>query len=95
MELVAGTLFNVNAGGDISIRSNEIVAGAFYRAGDAFILAAGYQFGNSRVMVSYDQTVSQLTAANNGIGAFELSLILQGNYRKGSEISRTLGCPRF
>lgn len=95
MELVAGTLFNVNAGGDVSIRSNEIMAGAFYRAGDAFILAAGYQFGNSRVMVSYDQTVSQLTAANNGIGAFELSLILQGNYRKGSEISRTLGCPRF
>lgn len=95
MELLAGSLFNVNAGGDISIRSNEIVAGAFYRMGDAFILAAGYQFGNSRVMVSYDQTVSQLSAGNNGIGAFELSLILQGDYRKGSEVTRTLGCPRF
>lgn len=95
MELIAGTLFNLNAGGDISIRSNEIIAGAFYRWGDAFIMAAGYQFGNSRIMVSYDQTVSQLTAANNGIGAFEVSLILQGDYRKGNDMTRTLGCPRF
>ena len=94
-ELVAGTLVNINTSSDIGLRANEFIVGFFYRNKDAIIGAAGYQFGSNKVMVSYDHTVSDLSQGNGGIGAFELALILQGNYKKGEEKTRTLGCPRF
>lgn len=93
-ELVGGTLVNINTAEDASLKASELILGIFYRNKDAVIGKAGYQFGNSRVMVSYDQTISQLAEGNNGMGAFEVSLILQGNY-KNSDINKTLGCPRF
>lgn len=94
-ELVAGTLINFNTSNDISLKSKEIVLGFYYRNHDAIIGTAGYKFGNSRVMFSYDHTISELAQGNNGVGAFELSFILQGNFKKGNEETRTYGCPRF
>lgn len=93
--LVAGSLFSVNTGSDLSLQANELILGFFYRNNDAIIAKAGYQFGRSQVMISYDHTVSQLSQANNGLGALEVSLILQGNYKKDNEVTKTLGCPRF
>jgi type IX secretion system PorP/SprF family membrane protein len=94
-ELVAGTLFNVNTSSDITLKASELIIGFFYRSKDALIAKAGYQFGNSKVMVSYDHTVSQLSEGNNGLGALEISLILQGNYKRDEGLNKTLGCPRF
>jgi type IX secretion system PorP/SprF family membrane protein len=94
-ELVMGSLFNINTGGGTSIISNELILGAFYRNKDAVIAAAGYKFKQNKFIFSYDHTISQMSQGNNGLGAFELSLILQGNYKKGNELSRTYGCPRF
>ncbi|MBL7772303.1 MAG: PorP/SprF family type IX secretion system membrane protein [Chitinophagaceae bacterium] len=95
MELVGGSLVNINTAEDASIKASELILGFFYRNKDAIIAKGGYQFGNSRVMVSYDHTVSQLAEGNNGMGAFEVSLILQGNYKNTDVTNRTLGCPRF
>jgi type IX secretion system PorP/SprF family membrane protein len=94
-EFVAGSLINVNTGSEVSLRSNELIVGFFFRNKDAVIGKAGYQFGTNRVMLSYDHTISDLTTANKGVGAFELALILQGNYKKDNEATKTLGCPRF
>jgi hypothetical protein len=46
-------------------------------------------------MVNYDHTISQLSKGNGGVGAFEFSLILQGNYRKDDGNRKIYGCPRF
>jgi type IX secretion system PorP/SprF family membrane protein len=94
-EFVGGSLFNIKTSGEVSVASNELILGAFYRNNDAIIAAAGYKFGNHQFMFSYDHTISQLAQGNNGVGAFELSLILQGNFKKGNEILNTYGCPRF
>jgi len=94
-ELVMGSLFNINTGGGTSILSDQIILGAFYRNKDAVIAAAGYQYHNTRFLFSYDHTISQMSQGNNGMGAFELSLITVGNYRRGNEATRTYGCPRF
>lgn len=94
-ELVFGSMFNINTNNDISLKAKEIVLGIYYRNKDAIIGTAGYKFGNSRVMFSYDHTISELAQANNSIGAFEMSFILQGNFKKGNDYSQTYGCPRF
>lgn len=94
-ELVMGSLFNISTGGGLGPIADQLILGAFYRNRDAIIAAAGYQYRNARVMLSYDHTVSQMAQGNNGMGAFELSLIVQGNYKKGNDNSRTYGCPRF
>lgn len=94
-ELVGGAMFNINVGENRVAGNNEFLIGAFYRNKDAAIFAAGYKFRQHRVTFSYDHTVSDMSEGNKGIGAFELSLILQGNYKAGTEITNTYGCPRF
>ncbi len=95
-ELVGGSMFHINTTGtDLSMTSNEVMLGVFYRNKDAVIAVAGYKFKNHRVTFSYDHTISQLSEGNGGVGAFELSLILQGNFRNPDELRNTYGCPRF
>lgn len=94
-ELVGGATFSFNVGENRMAGNNEFLLGAFYRNKDAAIFAAGYKFRQHRFMLSYDHTVSDMSQGNKGIGAFELSLVLQGNYKPGNEITNTYGCPRF
>lgn len=93
-QLVFGSLFNINTG-EVAVNPNEVVLGVFYRNKDAIIGAVGYKWNHHQVMVSYDQTVSQMSQGNNGVGAFELSLILQGVYKNSDPLRNTYGCPRF
>ncbi len=95
-ELVGGTLLNINAsGGMASLDANEILLGIFYRNKDAVIGVAGYKWKQNRITVNYDNTVSKLSSGNNGVGAMEISLIIQGNYQKGEDRTKAYGCPRF
>jgi type IX secretion system PorP/SprF family membrane protein len=94
-QLVLGSLFNLNVTPGANEESNNILAGIFYRTGDALIAVAGYKWKNYRLMINYDHTISTLNKANNGLGAFEFSLVLQGFYRKGIDRKVMLGCPRF
>jgi type IX secretion system PorP/SprF family membrane protein len=94
-ELVAGSMFNINVGENNVAGNNEFLIGAFYRNKDAAIFATGYKFRQNKFTVSYDHTVSDLSSANGGIGAFEISLILMGTFQKGTEMTNTYGCPRF
>ncbi|HMN32682.1 MAG: PorP/SprF family type IX secretion system membrane protein [Chitinophagaceae bacterium] len=95
-ELVGGTTLGINASGNtLSNLGNEIVIGFFYRNKDAVIGMAGYKWKRNQFLFSYDHTVSQLGVANKGLGAMEVSLIIQGNYRSNEERTRVYGCPRF
>lgn len=95
-ELVGGTLMNINASGEsMTLNTNEIILGIFYRNSDAIIGVAGFKWNQNKIMFSYDHTVSQLSAGNKGVGALEVSLIVMGNYKRGDELSKTYGCPRF
>jgi hypothetical protein len=55
--------------------STAISLGAFYRVKDAFIIAAGMDYMNFNVGVSYDINTSKLIAATNHRGGFEISII--------------------
>ncbi len=76
-------------------------AGVFFRTGrnnegslltDAFIVQAILETNGFDVGISYDRTVSTLTAANDGRGAFELSLLI---YRPERDRRRKIRCPKL
>ncbi|BDS09646.1 PorP/SprF family type IX secretion system membrane protein [Aureispira anguillae] len=58
---------------------------------DAIIALLRLRFGSSSIGLSYDINVSQLAAATNGNGAFELSYVWTLCQKRG----RRLGCPTF
>lgn len=55
--------------------TTAVSAGLFYRAKDAFVVAANMDYKNFNVGVSYDINTSKLSEATNNRGAFELSII--------------------
>ncbi len=55
--------------------TTAVSLGGFYRMKDAFIIAAGMDYMNFTVGVSYDMNTSKLIAATNHRGGFEISVI--------------------
>jgi len=51
-----------------------VLAGGYYRAGDAVIPSFGFEFSNFAIGISYDVNVSSLTTASSGRGGLEISL---------------------
>jgi type IX secretion system PorP/SprF family membrane protein len=70
-------------------------AGLFMRFKDALIPTVKVDYKQYSVVTSYDINTSKLRTASNGVGGFEMSLYVRGNFSK----SRTMGyqqeCPRF
>jgi type IX secretion system PorP/SprF family membrane protein len=93
-EILVGVMTKSNMNRGIGYRS-ELLLGAYHRLGDAVIIATGYQHKSVQMMFSYDHTISSLSRANSGIGAFELSVIYTGAYGVYGTPRRNLGCPRF
>lgn len=58
---------------------------------DAIVALLRLRFGSSHIGISYDINVSQLAAASNGNGAFELSYVWTLCSKRG----RRMGCPSF
>lgn len=95
-ELVFGSLYslNVNSGASSGSTTNEIIMGTHYRWNDAVIGSIGYKYKHYQVMVSYDHTVSDFQRANQSVGAFEFSLIMEKPYQ-GESSNQSFACPRF
>lgn len=83
-------LFNVEK----KIRLN---AGLGYRFGDALQVMAGVDFGSLKAQIGYDQTVSDLTTAQDpsGFGAIELGVSYIGMVTKKPNPKPKVFCPRF
>ncbi|RYD52410.1 MAG: type IX secretion system membrane protein PorP/SprF [Sphingobacteriales bacterium] len=91
-EALYGSLAQFRIGGDEA--AGSFIVGAFHRWNDAAVGVVGYQWSNLRLTSSYDYTLSSLKPATGGRGAFEVSLLYQGTYKKDMRDSK-FACPRF
>ena len=91
-ELALGLHANYNLTGD---GEQQLIAGIYFRTGDAFIPMVGYQWKNLRFMFSYDATTSALRNYNNMNGATEFALMYSGFYDQYNGDKRQSLCPNF
>lgn len=91
-EFLAGSMVSYELN---TVSSNQLFAGLFARFGDAIIPAIGYQFEHWRAVLNYDVNTSSLKTASGGKGAFELSFVYIGWYKKPRGNVIDLPCPRF
>jgi len=74
-EIIAGNEFHYRLGEDFELPSSVgIFAGGWYRLDDALMVTAGVEWKGFRVGVGYDYNTSDLKAASNGNGGFEIML---------------------
>jgi type IX secretion system PorP/SprF family membrane protein len=93
-ETVAGALYSYKLD-DMDDPRYIINAGAFLRWKDAIMPMAKLDFKPLSVTVSYDVNVSQLRAASQGRGGFELSLTYQKYFDRNNTSREAVRCPRF
>ncbi len=84
-----GLTANYNLSGD---GEKQLIAGLYYRNGDAVIPMLGFEINNIRFTFSYDATTSSLKNFNNMQGAQEFNLMKKGFY---NEVTRQALCPKF
>ncbi len=90
MEIMVG----MNANYNLSVAGEQqLVAGIYYRPGDAIIPMAGFELKNVKFTFSYDLTLSNLNSFNGYRGAAEFSVIKKGFYPNGSV--KEVQCPHF
>ncbi len=93
-EIMFGSQFSCNVSPSEQ-KPNSLYIGAYYRSGDAIIALAGFEWQQIRVVGTYDITVSGLSTANGGNGAFEVSISYQGIFGANSIDRNAYSCPRF
>ena len=92
-EFVLGLNANYNLSGDGG--EKQLLAGVYYRFGDAFVPMVGFEIKNIRFTFSYDVTVSSLNKFNGYRGADEFNIIKKGFYSESNSDSRQVFCPKF
>jgi len=89
-ELVFGLNGNYNLS---EFGEKQLVAGLYYRLGDAIAPMVGFELNNLKFTFSYDATVSSLNKFNNYRGASEFSIVKKGLYPQHGD--RQTMCPSF
>ena len=89
-ELVLGMYANYNLGEN---GGKQLLAGVYYRLGDAVVPMVGFEVKNIQFAFSYDVTLSGLSKFNGYRGASELSIIKKGFYPDNED--RVTLCPKF
>ena len=92
-ELVFGLNANYNLSGTGG--ATQLLAGLYYRAGDAVIPVIGFEIKNVRFTFSYDATTSSLKNFNNMQGASEFNILKKGFYGDATGATREVMCPKF
>ncbi len=96
-EIIGGNefLYYVNNDPGYSNFSTAVFLGGWYRTGDAVMITGGVEFKGIRIGIGYDYNISQLNAASNGNGGFELALryIAPSPFKFAGK--RTVPCTRF
>lgn len=80
--------YNLSGGGE-----KQLLAGLYYRQGDALVPLVGFEINNIRFTFTYDVTTSGLRNFNSAMGAQEFNIMKKGFY--GNPESRQTLCPRF
>lgn len=89
-ELVVGINGNYNLS---EFGEKQLLAGVYYRLGDAIVPMLGFEIKNIQFAFSYDVTLSSLNKFNGYRGASELSIIKKGFYP--DNVDRQSICPKF
>ena len=89
-ELVFGLNGNYNLS---EAGEKQLLAGVYYRLGDAIVPMVGLEIYNIRLTFSYDVTMSKLNKFNGYRGASEFSLLKKGFYP--DNVERVTLCPKF
>lgn len=89
-ELVLGMNANYNLS---EFGEKQLVAGVYYRLGDAVAPVVGFELGSVKITYSYDFTLSSLSKFNGYKGGSEISLIKKGFYPE--TVDRQSLCPKF
>ncbi len=89
-ELVVGLNGNYNLS---AFGEKQLVAGLYYRLGDAIAPMVGFELNNIKFTFSYDVTLSSLNQFNGYRGASEFSIIKKGFYPQHGD--RQTMCPTF
>lgn len=89
-ELVVGLNgnYNLSAAGE-----KQLLAGVYYRLGDAIVPMVGLEVYNVKFTFSYDVTMSKLNKFNGYRGGSEFSLIKKGFYP--DNVEHVTLCPKF
>lgn len=89
-ELVVGLNgnYNLSAAGE-----KQLLAGVYYRLGDAIVPMVGLEVYNVKFTFSYDVTISKLSKFNGYRGGSEFSLIKKGFYP--DNVEHVTLCPKF
>ena len=88
-ELVLGMMLQRDLSADKN-GSLQLLAGAYYRKGDAIIPMIGFDIKNTKFTFNYDATFSSLKNFNQSRGAYELSIVKSGLYGNGE---KSIKCP--
>lgn len=92
-EFMLGMNANYNLSGEGG--KVQLLAGLYYRGGDALIPMVGFELKQVRFTFSYDATTSVLKNYNNMQGASELNITKKGFYEQATGDTRQVLCPRF
>lgn len=94
-EAVAGALYGIKLGEDLSHPLYTIHGGAFLRWNDALIPVIRIDYSPMSVALSYDVNISKLKTSTYGRGGFELSLSYIGFLDRDNSTLNAVLCPRF
>lgn len=87
-------VFGVNANYNLSeAGEQQLLAGVYYRLGDAVVPMVGFETNKIQIVFSYDVTLSGLSKYNGYRGASEFSIIKKGFYP--DNVDRQSLCPKF
>lgn len=92
---IVGSSFGYNLSGKRNPFETNVFFGAWYEGTGAIIGSAGFQTKGLQIGLSYDRTISDLSNANNGFGAFEVSIIYLGRPLDSDKKYPIMHCPRF
>ena len=87
-------VFGINANYNLSeFGEKQLLAGVYYRLGDAVVPMVGFELKKIQFAFSYDVTLSSLSKYNGYRGASEFSIIKKGFYP--DNVDRQSLCPKF
>ena len=87
-------VFGINANYNLSqFGEQQLLAGVYYRLGDAIVPMVGFETAKIQFTFSYDVTLSGLSKYNGYRGASEFSIIKKGFYPEN--VDRASLCPKF
>jgi type IX secretion system PorP/SprF family membrane protein len=95
-ETIGGGFLSWRSLNSIEAQNNfTLYVGVFYRLQDAIIPTVKVDYQNYSVTFSYDVNNSSLQPASTGVGGYEISLFMRGNYKKTKNETDQVRCPRF